>query len=266
MHNITNYSVFYIIELKVRLFYFFLSLFINSVYTIVYLTDFLVQFLQPLEYLNMDLNMDSLCNFLLFTLTANLNFDAPLLSSTIVNEVVFDYYPVFEINMTNNNSLYIGFFIYLNIIYVVPILFYHVYLFITPGLYKYEYKYITRLLCGYFCICVFYIYKVHNILVILVLYITYNNFYEFYNYEFDIDFNLIDYISTNINLILLYHVNIVLLFILYNRDTTTLLYFSYLAVNILLFVNVTIFLLYIFVYYVSTFFIKLVLYKQTYIS
>ena len=95
---------------------------------------------------------------------------------------------------------------------------------------------------------------------------SYNNFYEFYNYEFDIDFNLIDYISTNINLILLYHVNIVLLFILYNRDTTTLLYFSYLAVNILLFVNVTIFLLYIFVYYVSTFFIKLVLYKQTYIS
>lgn len=149
MSNITNYSLFFMIELKYRCFYFLLSFFISSFYILFYFNDFLVQLLQPIEYLNLDLNINYLYNFLFYNLY-NSFYDLYMLNSKTLlcsyNEnLVFDYYPVFEINIHNNNILYLKLFFYLNSIFLFPILLYHFYLFFLPGLYLYEYLIIKKL-------------------------------------------------------------------------------------------------------------------------
>lgn len=63
MFSITNYSLFIFTEVRIRILYvFFAFLFISS-YSIFFLNEFLIYFLEPLELLNIDLNIKVLFKY-----------------------------------------------------------------------------------------------------------------------------------------------------------------------------------------------------------
>ena len=215
MINVTNYSVYFLIELKNRMLYLLVSFLLNGVYILLYINDYLVHFLRPIEYLNLDFTLDMLCNYIISHMRDGIH-DSEIVTpfqevtSSVISNSEFDYYPVFEINVSDNSSIYVGFFLYLNLIYMVPLLIYHSYLFVLPGIYKHEYLFFSRCIALFYTSCYIYITSVHSLIICISVYVTYNNYYEFFNYEFDIDFNLLQYIDMNIQFLLLFYVNALL--------------------------------------------------------
>lgn len=217
MFSFTNYSLFFLTEIKYRIFYILFSTSLILVYSIVYLNLFLILLLKPLEYLNLDLNLHSLSIFLFDNLlydfyeSDNLNNKIFTYKNGSLN--FFDYFPVFEININNNSLLYFYLILYILILFIIPIFIYHIYVFILPGLFLYELCSIKKKIFFFYIIFYFYIKYFNSFFIYIILCLTYNNFYEYYNYEFDIEFDFLYYIKVHVKLILLFYINFLTYFL-----------------------------------------------------
>lgn len=74
MFSFTNYSLFYMTELKYRFFYIFLNIFIISIYSLYYINFFIIMLLKPLESLNLDFNNNIFIQFIVDNFFFN-NYD-----------------------------------------------------------------------------------------------------------------------------------------------------------------------------------------------
>ena len=113
MFSFTHYSLYYITELRYRIYYIFLNLSIISIYTFIYFNFFVVYFLKPLEYIHLDINHQMLLTYLSKYIS---NFFKNEIIYFYLNDSVirpFDYFPIIEININTNTSVFIYLFIYI---------------------------------------------------------------------------------------------------------------------------------------------------------
>lgn len=116
MYNYTNFTVFFITEFKYRIFYISLNFIVIITYCLYNINSFLLFFLKPLEYLNLDLDYGSYISIIFFLLDHLNSIDNQLhLLDNIENISVdnfyakFDYFPCFEINSKSGSVLYFFF-------------------------------------------------------------------------------------------------------------------------------------------------------------
>lgn len=252
MFNITHYSLFFMKEAYFRINYFIISFIIISIYSLFFFNEYILQILYPIRLLNIDLNNSILHDWILRHLYSNV-LDHYNTFSTINNNLVYDCYPIFEINIINNNILYIYIYIYIIILSLLPILLYHIYLFVLPGLYNYELENIRKLLFLFIIIYIIYCKYIHIIFIVIIMSITYNNYYELYEYEFDIEFNFVEYISDNIKLMLLFYINIIVL--LFSIYSTNIYKYIYITTNLFMIKSIIICIIYIALLYTCDFII-----------
>jgi hypothetical protein len=165
MYNYTNYTIFFLTELKYRFVYMLINSFIIMAYCIYNINIFLLYFLKPLEYINVDLDFGSYTSILFFLLNdihltdLNLIDYIDLELSLDSQYLKYDYYPSFEINSKSAQTLYIFLIEYYILLYGVPILIYQSYLFFSPGIFLFENSNIKKkLFFMFFIIHVFYKY------------------------------------------------------------------------------------------------------------
>ena len=224
MFSFTNYSVFYITELKYRLFYIFLNFSIIGAYTIYYFNFFILLLLKPIDFFIFDFHFSSLIHFIGFNLGFNFydnnNLNTDLIVSDSFREMVdmtYDYYPIFEVNINSNTSLYLYIFQYFIFIFIFPILFYQIYLFFLPGLYVYEVSWLKKKYVFFFFLFFIFTKYINNFLISLYFFFTFNNYYEFYNYEFDIEFNFLSFIKWHLLILFLFYINTIFFLFFSNK-------------------------------------------------
>jgi hypothetical protein len=142
MYSYTNQSLFIFTELKYRCYYIIYSLFMLMIYLSYYFNIFLVIFLKPIEYLNLDTNLSFFISFLMNLFTLDV-YDLEICEEQKIistNDLVshYDFYPTFEISMKNNFNIYFYILLYFILLLATPILIYQIYIFFLPALYKYE--------------------------------------------------------------------------------------------------------------------------------
>ena len=216
MYNLTNYTILFISEIRNRLFYISLGLLCILLLCFYNINDLLIQLLYPIDNVQIEINNKSLSYFLHNSLIKNHLYDFINNKINLIennNNVIFDHFPLFEINIDNNNTLYFKILLYFISLFTLPLLLYHIYLFIIPSLYYNEYIKLKKLLLIILLLIYFYLYYLNNVVIKFFLNITYNQFQEFYNYEFDIEFNLYNYINLYIYSFIFFIIHI--LYILY---------------------------------------------------
>lgn len=74
---------------------------------IIYLNELLIQLLDPIEYLNLDIQSNLLYNFFFFNNISSFydidNINNVVFFNVSNENLIFDYYPIFKININNNN-------------------------------------------------------------------------------------------------------------------------------------------------------------------
>ena len=258
MYNYTNYTLFFITELKYRFFYILLNFIVIIIYCIVFINDFLLYLLKPLEYSNFDLEYGSFSTILFFLLN-NWN-DMDVIS---INEITikffdstytkYDYFPSLEINSKSGTTLYICLIEYYLLLYGIPIIMYQFYLFLYPGFFYYENSQMrTKIILIFLIINLIYKYF-HWWLILLFLIYSFNTYHEFFHYEFDIEFDVISFIKYNVLILFLSYVNI--LFILVNIHklyNSYLCKYTYIIFNLYVCKYVLVFFFYLIIYYIFT--------------
>lgn len=259
MYNYTNYTLFSITELKYRLFHIFINSFIIMAYCIYNINFFLLYFLKPLEYMNIDLDFGSYTSILFFLLN-HINLTDSNLIHHAYSEYFsldsqyskYDYYPSFEINSESGQVLYLFLIEYYMLLYGVPIFIYQLYLFLSPGIFFFENSNIKKkLFFMFFIIHVFY--KYFNWWLILLYSTTsFNTYHEFYQYEFDIEFDIISFLKLNLLLLLISYINIIYLLINIRYVDSIGMKSIYIIYNIYIYNFFFLFLFNIIIYYIIT--------------
>ena len=254
MFLFTSYSVFFLTEIRYRFFFLLISSFLVCFYTGTFFNYFLVDFLEPIEYMYLDWSTSFMYKYLFELLKfVNIGFSHEVKNQTvysihtIINNVS-DYYPVFEINISQNTYLYFYLLCYFCISFMIPLFIYHIYLFLVPGLFLYELQFIQFFFFKFLFFYFLFFFFLKKIVLVFFLNITYNNYYEFLNYEFDFVFDIFSYVICNFNLTCLF----ICYFLLYLSiiKSNNIFFFSFIIINIIFmysfFINVFFFFFFFF--------------------
>lgn len=262
MFLFTSYSVFFITEIRYRLYFILISFFLLFLYIGTFLNYFLIDVLEPIEYMNLDWSTSFMYKYL-FEFIKYINTDIFLsvkhvivLNTYHVTNNVSDHYPVFEVNISQNSYLYFYLLCYLSASFMLPMLMYHIYLFLVPGLFLYELRTAQIRIFQFMFFYFFFIFFIKKIILIFFLNVTYNNYYEFLNYEFDFVFDIYAYVVCNVYITCLYIFYCLLYLSMYKKNNFFILYFF--VINIILyhsfFINFFFVFLFVFFCYVTTFY------------
>ena len=220
MYNISNYSLLFFSEIKYRFYYIILSFWFLFLLCLMFYKELFVYFLLPLE------NSESV-----FYSNFFISFLEPFFYNKCINEeiqvsksVSYDYYPLVEMIMINEKSFYFYLFFYFLCLFCFPVFLYHLYLFFIPSLFYHEYINFINILCYFVLYLVFYCYFLSPICIIFYLNFYFNQFFEFQNYEFDIKFDLSEYIKFLIFLYLCYIKSFFVILHIYYRKNWKLVF------------------------------------------
>ena len=255
MYSYTNQSLFIFTEFKYRCFYLLYSIFMLIIYFLYYFNTFLVIFLKPIEYLNLDINLSFFISFLVNYFTLDVsdfnNFD--VLNSIYKNEhfvSYYDFFPTFEIAIKNNLNSYFYILSYFIILLSAPIMIYQIYLFLLPALYQYEKKKLFIFIWFFITWIFLFIEYFNSFFCFLYLLLTWNIFHEYYHYEFDVEFDFENYSKFLFFSVMLSYINLCYLFFLsFLWERKNELIYIYILFNLYMYIFIFNFLFFNFMLY-----------------
>jgi len=165
----------------------------------------------------------------------------------IKNENLNNYYPIFEINFNLFNITYLVFYISIiyTILYIIPIIFLNIILYISNAFYKNEKVQIIKYLILYFLIFIFSFILNNYINVYFILKFFFNTYQQISIFVFDLNINLYEYLTIYIYIYVINTVWILInIIIIYYNINSNKIFFFYI---LLLFVFIP-FDIYIYVY------------------
>ena len=189
-------------ELQNRITILICSICLVTILTVLHTNEIITILLNPIKNIHTDWHMELIYNVLN---TSFEQYDTDY--SNVINKKNgrddFDYIPVIEVNMNVSNAsiAIIKIILHISILWTITILKYQLFLICTPSLYKKEQKTALINYIKEICIIAIAVTYTQEVWAYIYFNMSLHNYNEFNFYEFDVDFDVNEYINRYITAI-----------------------------------------------------------------